>query len=52
MLKVDVVVPVRDEMTLEEFRVAVVANALDVMSAALLCLEDEPRPNRRAHRPA
>jgi hypothetical protein len=46
-LKVEVVVPVRDEMTLEEYRAAVIANALDVMSAALLCLEDNPRPKQR-----
>jgi hypothetical protein len=39
-------------MTLEEFRVAVVANALDVMSAALLWLEDPPRPKSKAHGPA
>lgn len=50
-LKIGVVVPVRDEMTMEQFRTAVVANALDVMSAALLRLEDQPR-RRRARKTA
>ena len=46
-LKIGVVAAVREEMTLDEFRQAVITAALDVMSAALLRLEDRPR--RRRH---
>jgi hypothetical protein len=46
-LKIGVVAAVREDMTLDEFREAVITAALDVMSAALLQLEDRPAGKRR-----
>ena len=51
-LKIGVVAAVRDDMTLDEFRKAVITAALDVMSAALLRLEDSPRRKRRVRHTA